>query len=92
MHKLHCKKIMSCIFNSINSDVKFNYDVEDYLICISFIGIYKSLINTVFLFTKVFDIRNLLLNDVIKNMELLCNLGTDFLLTEMLKEDKNQIG
>ena len=42
----------------------------------------------VFLFAKVFDIRNLLLNDVIKNMELLYNSGIDFLLTKMFKEDK----
>ena len=42
----------------------------------------------VFLFAKVFYVRNPLLNDVIKNIGLLYNLEINFLLIKILKEDK----
>ena len=52
------------------------------------LGIYKSLIAILFLFTKVFDVQSILLSDVNKNMDILCKSNIEFFFTEKLKDNK----
>ena len=51
-------------------------------------GIFKSLIQFYFDFSRILDIHKTFLDDVSKNLFELRNLNIDFLPTEILKDDK----
>ena len=57
-----------------------------------FLGIVKSATSCLIRFSKIFDVGKLLSNSIAINMEYLTKIGIEFMLKEIIKDEKYRAG